>query len=153
MAQASLDDDEVGEDDFQTLHTPVHHMVRWDGGGWGWLGEPAMEQMEASRGSPAWWSFVQVDIGEEQPETLGEIDPHWRAQWWLQVAIQDIMDEEVPWHELLAPLTLGAEGVARSLAKHLSLHGSGTSRCGGRASAHPPPPSSILVSLLQMRRQ
>ena len=28
MARASLDDDEVGEDDFQTLHTPVHHVVR-----------------------------------------------------------------------------------------------------------------------------
>ena len=28
MAQASLDDDEVGEDDFQTPHTPVHHVVR-----------------------------------------------------------------------------------------------------------------------------
>ena len=27
------------------------------------------------------------------------------------------MDEEVPWQELLAPLTSGAEGVARSLAK------------------------------------
>ena len=28
QAQVSLDDDEVGEDDFQTLHTPVCHMVR-----------------------------------------------------------------------------------------------------------------------------
>ena len=28
MAQASLDDDEVGEDYFQTPHTPVHHIVR-----------------------------------------------------------------------------------------------------------------------------
>ena len=75
--------------------------------------------MEASRGSPAWWSFVQVDIGKEEPETLGEIDPHWRAKWWLQVAIQGITDEEVPWHKLLIPLTSGAEGVARSLAKRL----------------------------------
>ena len=30
-----------------------------------------------------------------------------------------ITDEEVLWHELLAPLTSGAEGVAKSLAKHL----------------------------------
>ena len=97
MAQASLDDDEVGEDDFQTPHTPVCHMVRQDGGG---RGEPATEQMEVSGGSPAWWSFVQVDIGEEEPETLEEIDPHWRAQQWLQVSIQGIMDEEVPWHKL-----------------------------------------------------
>ena len=32
MARASLDDDEVGEDDFQTLHTPVHRIFR---GFWG----------------------------------------------------------------------------------------------------------------------
>ena len=75
--------------------------------------------MEASRGSPAWWSFVQVDIGKEEPNTLEEIDPHWRAMWWLQVAIQGITNEEVPWHELVAPLTSGVEGMAMSLAKHL----------------------------------
>ena len=60
-----------------------------------------------------------MDISEEEPETLEEIDPHWRAQWWLQVAAQGIMDEEVPWHELLTPLTSGAEGMAKFLAKHL----------------------------------
>ena len=32
IAQVSLDDDEVGEDDFQTPHTPVCCMVRPDGG-------------------------------------------------------------------------------------------------------------------------
>ena len=37
MARASLDDDEAGEDDFQTLHTPVHHVVRQDGGSHGEL--------------------------------------------------------------------------------------------------------------------
>ena len=75
--------------------------------------------MEAYRGSPAWQSFVQVDISEEESETLEEIDPRWRAQWWLQVAVQGIMDEEVPWHELLTPLTSGVEGAAKSLTKHL----------------------------------
>ena len=75
--------------------------------------------MEASGGSLAWWLFARVNIGEEEPETLEEIDPHWRAQWWLQVAAQGIRDEEVPWHELLTPLTSGVEGVAKSLAKHL----------------------------------
>ena len=69
--------------------------------------------------SPAWWTFVQVDISKEEPETLEEIDPHWRAKQWLQVAVQGIMDEEVLWHELLTLLTSGAEGMARSLAKHL----------------------------------
>ena len=75
--------------------------------------------MKASGGSPVWWLFAQVDIDEEEPETLEEIDPHWRAQQWLQVAAQGITDEEVPWHELLTPLTSGAEGAARSLAKCL----------------------------------
>ena len=75
--------------------------------------------MEASGGSPAWWSVVQVYISKEEPETLEEINPHWRAKQWLQVAIQDITNEEVPWHELVTPLTSGVEGVARSLAKNL----------------------------------
>ena len=116
MARASLDDDEAGEDDFQTLHTPVCHVVRQDGGG---CGELAVEPMEASRRSPTWQSFVQVDIGEQEPKTLEEIDPHWRAMWWIQVAIQGIMEEEVLWYKLVTPLTLGAEGMALSLAKHL----------------------------------
>ena len=75
--------------------------------------------MEASRGSPAWQSFVQVDISEEGPETLEEIDLHWRAMQWLQVAVQGITDEEVLWYELVTPLTSGVEGAAMSLAKHL----------------------------------
>ena len=92
MARASLDDDVVGEDDFETPYTAVHCMVRQDGGS---QGELANEQMEASEGSPAWQSIVKVDIGEEEPETLEEIDPHWRAKRWIQVAIQDITNEEV----------------------------------------------------------
>ena len=46
------------------------------------------------------------------------IDPHWRATCWLQVAVQGIA-EEVPWYELVTPLTSGVEGMALSLAKHL----------------------------------
>ena len=75
--------------------------------------------MEASGGSPAWQSFVQVDIGKQEPKTLEEIDRHWRAMRWLQVAVQGIMDEEILWYELVTPLTSGAEGAALSLAKHL----------------------------------
>ena len=82
-------------------------------------GEPAMERMEASGGSPAWQSFFQVDISEEEPKTLEDIDPHWRAMHWLQVAFQGIAEEEVPWYELVTPITLGVEGMALSLAKHL----------------------------------
>ena len=47
------------------------------------------------------------------------INPHWRATHWLQVAVQGIAKEEVPWYELVTLLTLGAEGTALSLAKHL----------------------------------
>ena len=86
---------------------------------WGHHGEPVMERMEASGGSIAWQSFVQVDISKEESETLEEINPHWTAMWWLQVAAQGITDEEVPWNELVTPLTSGVEGTALSLAKHL----------------------------------
>ena len=60
-----------------------------------------------------------MDISEEGPETLAEIDASWRAKWWLEVAPQGIRDEEVQWHDLLTPLTSGAEGTAKALAKCL----------------------------------
>ena len=100
--------------------------------------------MEASGGSLAWWLFAHVDIGKEEPKTLEEINPHWRAQQWLQVAVQGSRDEEVPWHKLLTPLASGVEGVAKSLAKHL------VAAC---ACAHPLPWPSTLASFLLMRRQ
>ena len=74
--------------------------------------------MEASRGSPSWQPYYQVDIGEEA-EMLESIDPTWRATCWLQLAVQGIVEDEVPWYELVIPLTLGAEGAALSLAKRL----------------------------------
>ena len=43
------------------------------------------------------------------------INPHWRATRWLQVAVQGIAKEEVPWYMLVTPLTSGAEGAAMSL--------------------------------------
>ena len=91
-------------------------MVRQEEGSQGKL---ATKRMEASGGSPAWQLVAQVDIGEEEPETLEKINAHWREQRWLQVVAQGIRDEEVPWHDLLAPLTSGAEGAAKALAKHL----------------------------------
>ena len=51
MDWASLDDEDVWENDFQTQHTPVHHVVRWEDGS---CGEPVAGRMEASRGSPGW---------------------------------------------------------------------------------------------------
>ena len=112
MAWASLDDEDMWEDDFQTPHMPV----RWDGGG---CRELATERMEASRGSPSWQPYYQVDVGEEEAETLESIDPHWRTTLWLQVTVQGITEEEVPWYELVILLMLWAKSAALSLAKHL----------------------------------
>ena len=142
MAQASLDDDEDWEEAFQTPHTPVCRVVRREEGG---QGKPAAKQMEASRGSPAWRLFAQVDISEEEPKTLEDIDPHWRAQWWLQVATQGIRDEEVLWHELLTLLTSGAEGVAKSLAKCLVAAWQWNVKVQGEGVC-PPTPSTLNIS-------
>ena len=117
MARASLNNEDVWEDDFQTLHMPVHCIVWQDGGD---HRELAPEWMDTSRRSPSWQPYYQVDIGEEA-ETLESIDPHWRATHWLQVTVQGITEEEVPWYELVLPLTSGAEGTTLSLAKHLLM--------------------------------
>ena len=113
MARASLDDEDVWEDDFQTLHMPVCHIVWWEG-------KPAAGRMEASWGSPTWRPCYQVDIGEEEV-MLESTDPTWRATCWLQLVVKSIVDDEVPWYELVIPLTLGMEVTARSLAKHLLM--------------------------------
>ena len=51
MVRASLNDEDAWEDDFQTLHMPVHHIVQQDEGG---CRELAAEKMEGSQGSPGW---------------------------------------------------------------------------------------------------
>ena len=38
---------------------------------------------------------------------------------WLQLVVQGISDDEVPWYECVTPLTLRAKGMALSLAKCL----------------------------------
>ena len=113
-AWASLDQDEALEDDFQTQHTPVHHVMRQDDG----CRSSAKGRLEYSGGSPGQWTEYQIDIGEEE-EMLETVNPTWRASRWLQLAVQGISDDEVPWYELVTPLTVGAEGAALSLAKHL----------------------------------
>ena len=100
--------------------------------------------MEASGISPAWQLFAQVDIGKEEPETLEEIDPHWRTKQWLQVAAQGITDEEVPWHELLVLLTSGVEGATRSLAKRLVTAWQWNIKVQGEGVC-PPTPSALNI--------
>ena len=117
MAWASLDDEDAWEDDFQTPYMPVHHVVWQDGGS---HAEPAAERMEASRGTPGWQQCYHMDIGKEE-STLESIDPTWRATHWLQLVVQGIMEDEVPWYELVLPLTSGPEGATLSLAKCLLM--------------------------------
>ena len=50
---------------------------------------------------------------------LKTINPTWRTTCWLQLVVQGISDDEVPWYELVIPLMVGTEGTALSLAKHL----------------------------------
>ena len=113
MAQASLNDEDTWDDDFQTPHTPVHSIIwREDDS----LGEPVDGGMEALRGSPGWHTGYQVHVGEEET-----INPTWRTTHWLQLAVQGISDDEVPWYELVIPLMVGTEGTALSLAKCLLM--------------------------------
>ena len=50
---------------------------------------------------------------------LETVDPTWRMTRWLQLAVQGILDNEVPWYECVMPLTLGAKGATLLLAKCL----------------------------------
>ena len=113
-ALASLDQDKVLEDDFQTQHTSVHH-VKWRGDSGGRAS--ARGGPECYGGSLGQWAVYCLDIGKEE-ETLETVDPTWQTTCWLQLAVQSISDDEVPWYECMAPLTSGAEGTALLLAKH-----------------------------------
>ena len=93
----------------------VHCIMRWDDDG---HQSSAEGRLEYSRGSPAQWTEYQIDIGKEK-KMLETVDPTWRATCWLQLAVQGISDDEVPWYKLITLLMVGAEGVALSLAKHL----------------------------------
>ena len=115
MAWASLDEDDAWEDDFQTPHTPVHHVMQWQDDD---RRCPAEGRPEPSRGSPGQRTGYQVDIGEEE-DTLGMVHPTWRTTHWLQLAVQGISHDGVPWYELVIPFMVGAGGVALSLAKRL----------------------------------
>ena len=75
-------------------------------------------RLECSGGSPGQWTGYHIDISEEE-ETLETVDPTWRTTHWLQLVVQDILDDEVPWYEFITPLMMGAKGVAFLLAKCL----------------------------------
>ena len=137
MALASLDQDEALEDGFQTQHTPVCHVKRRGDSG---SGSSAGGGLECSGGSLGQWVAYRLDIGEEE-ETLETVDLTWQTSRWLQLVVQGISDNEVPWYECIAPLMSGAEGVALSLAKHLLTVWQWSLRVQGGMSARPPRPS------------
>ena len=115
MARASLDEDDTLEDDFQTPYTPVRCVVWQEDDG---RRSPAEGRLESSRGSPGQRTEYQVDIGEEG-DTLEMVNPTWRTTRWLQLAVQGISDDEVPWYKLITPLMVATEGTALSLVNRL----------------------------------
>ena len=100
--------------------------------------------MEASRGSPGWQPYYQVDVGEEEAEMLESIDPHWRATRWLQVTVQGIAEEEVPWYELVIPLTLGVKVQFCHWPSTSSWHGGELSSIKIRGEDICPPAPTVL---------
>ena len=75
---------------------------------------------------------------------LESIDPHWRATRWLQMMVQGIAKEEVPWYELVLLLTSGVEGTALSLAKCLLVAWRWSIKVRGE-SVCPPAPTVLKI--------
>ena len=115
MARVLLDQHKALEDDFQTQHMQVHRVMWQENDG---CRSSAEGRLEYSGGSLGQWTEYWIDIGEEE-EMLETVDPTWRATHWLQLAVQGISDDEMPWYELITPLMVGTKGTALSLAKHL----------------------------------
>ena len=81
---------------------------------------------------------------------LETVDPTWQMTRWLQLAVQGISDEEVPWYECITPLTLGAEGAALSLAKCLLAVWQWSLRVQGQDIC-PPAPTVLNIRQFMMR--
>ena len=89
MARVSLDDEDAWEDDFQTPHMPVCHVVWQDGGG---HREPATERMEASGGSPSWQSFFRWTLARRSWRCLSASiligGPHAGSRWQSRASLK-----------------------------------------------------------------
>ena len=108
--------------------------------------------MEASGESLAWWLVAQVDIGEEGPETLEDINAHWRACSGFKWPPKVLGTRRSCGMNCSPHSHQGLRAWLRPWSNILWLHGGGTSRCEGRACAHPLPPYSTLASFLLIRR-
>ena len=71
MAQASLDQNEALEDDFQTQHMPVRRVMRREDDS---RRSSAKGRLEYFGGSPGQRKEYHIDIGKE--EMLETVDPH-----------------------------------------------------------------------------
>ena len=149
VAQASLDDDEDWEEDFQTPHTPYVTSLgekrvakaNWLPSEWrppgevwhgGWLPEWASER----RSLRSW---------RRSTPTGGHSDG---CKW-----LPKVLGMRRSRGTNCSPcLHQGLRALLRPGPSVLWLHGSGMSRCEGRAYARPLPPSSTLASFLLMRR-
>ena len=81
---------------------------------------------------------------------LETVDPTWQTTHWLQLAVQGISDDEMPWYENIAPLMMGAEGVALSLAKRLLAIWQWSARVQGW-DIYPPAPTVLNIGQFMMR--
>ena len=132
-ARASLNQDEALEDDFQTQHMLVCHVMQWEDNG---CPSSAEGRLECSGGSQGQWTGYRVDISMKE-EMLETVDPTWWTTRWLQLVVQGISDDEVPWYEFITLLMMEAKGAALSLAKHLLTIWQWSIRVQGGTFAHP----------------
>ena len=108
-------------------------------------------RLEHSGGSPGQWTGYQIDIGEEE-EMLDTVDPTWRATHWLQLAVQGISDDKVPWYDLITPLMVGTKGVVLLLAKHLLTIWRWSIRVQGQ-DVCPPAPMVLNIGQFMMQEE
>ena len=141
-----LDQEEVLEDDFQMQHTPVHHVRQHGDSGSEASGG---EGPKCTRGNPVQQTVYHLDIGEKEEEMLETVDPSWQTTRWLQLVVQGISNDKVPWYECITPLTSGAEGVVLLLTRHLLAFWWWSLRVQGR-NVCPPAPMVLNIGQLMM---
>ena len=83
---------------------------------------------------------------------LETVDPTWRTTRWLQLAVEGISDDEVPWYKLIIPLMVGAKGMALSLAKCLLTVWQWSIKVQGQDIC-PPAPTALNIGQFMTREE
>ena len=83
---------------------------------------------------------------------LETVNPTWRTTRWLQLVVQDISDDEVPWYEFVISLMVGTEGAALSLAKCLLAMWQWSIRVQGQ-DVCPPAPMALNIRQSMTREE